>query len=190
MALIENSAKAAARNGEFLLDASPGRSNRGFGATQQALLKAAELLRKKGYKVHLDEETAFIGKTGGLMGYASWGSNDGKFSKEAYRSLGFAPGAIAETYVSTSARTFKPTEKGQSLIADLIHNGITGIKGYVSEPFTFALARVDILFDRYTDGYNLAESFFMATPLLKWKGLVIGDPLCAPYRKDEPPQRR
>ena len=67
--------------------------------------------------------------------------------------------------------------------ADLIVQGATGVKGYVSEPYTFALCRVDILFDRYTSGRNLAESFWAATPLLKWKDIVIGDPLCAPYAK-------
>ena len=38
------------------------------------------------------------------MGYASWGSNDAKFTSENYLSIRFVPGAIAETAVSTSAR--------------------------------------------------------------------------------------
>ena len=59
----------------------------------------------------------------------------------------------------------------------------TGVKGYVSEPYTFALAKPDILFDRYTNGMNLAESFYAASQFLKWKDVVIGDPLCDPYRK-------
>jgi uncharacterized protein (TIGR03790 family) len=89
-----------------------------------------------------------------------------------------------ETFVSTSGHTFNKIDKWwQSLIVDLIDQGVTGVKGYVSEPFTFALARPDILFDRYTSGYNLAESFSMASPILKWKDVVIGDPLCRPYRK-------
>lgn len=63
------------------------------------------------------------------MGYASWGSNDGTFSLDEYRKLRFKPGALVETYVSTSARTFKPTTGGQSMIADLIAQGVTGVKG-------------------------------------------------------------
>ena len=56
------------------------------------------------------------------------------------------------------------------------------MKGYVSEPFTFALARPNILFERYVGGFNLAESFYMASPVTKWKDVVIGDPLCSPYK--------
>jgi len=31
---------------------------------------------------------------------------------------------------------------------------------------------------------NLAESFYAASLVAKWKDVVIGDPLCRPYRKD------
>ena len=62
----------------------------------------------------------FAGKRNGLLAYVSWGSNDRHYDAAAYRSLRFAPGAVCETAVSTSARTFLPTQGGQSLIADLI----------------------------------------------------------------------
>ncbi len=86
------------------------------------------------------------------MGYVSWGSNDEGFRTDTYRQLRFKPGAIAETFVSTSARTFRRTTGGQSLIGDLIDQEVTGVKGYVSEPYTFALAHPAILIDRYTRG--------------------------------------
>ncbi len=35
---------------------------------------------------------------------------------------------------------------------DLIAQGVTGVKGYVSEPYTYALAKPEILFDRYLRG--------------------------------------
>ena len=117
------------------------------------------------------------------MGYASWGSNDSAFDNEKYKGIKFLPGALCETFVSTSGRTFRPTTGGQSLIADLVASGVTGVKGYVSEPYTFALAKPNILFDRYTSGRNLAESFYAASMVLKWKDIVIGDPLCSPYTK-------
>jgi hypothetical protein len=77
---------------------------------------------------------------GDLMGYCSWGSNDPKFDEKGYLMLRFNPGAIAETAVSTSARTFLPTSGGQSLIADLIHGRVTGVKGYCDEPLLQAIA--------------------------------------------------
>ena len=50
------------------------------------------------------------------MGYASWGSNDAKFTSENYLSIRFVPGAIAETAVSTSARgSGVKGEKGSGL---------------------------------------------------------------------------
>ena len=94
----------------------------------------------------------------------------------------WVPGSIAETYVSTSARSFSyGTTYGQSLIADLIRDGVTGVKGYVYEPLLRACAHPDILFDRYTDGYNLAESYYMASKYLGWMDVVVGDPKIIPY---------
>lgn len=182
-ALIDGSVKAKPLKGLFLLDSSPDRGNGGYGAVQRWLNPAQNLLQRKDMRVIHDDTKLFIGAKTGLMGYASWGSNDPAFVPSLYHSLKFAPGGIAETFVSTSGRTFRKTTGGQSLIADLISQGATGVKGYVSEPYTFALCRVDILFDRYTSGRNLAESFWSATPLLKWKDIVIGDPLCSPYAK-------
>ena len=131
-----------------------------------------------------DRGKTFAGSRVPLAGYASWGSNDGAFDEGAYRTLAFVPGALAETFVSTSGRSFRPIKDGgQSLVVDLVAQGVTGVKGYVSEPYTIALARADILFDRYTSGRNLAESFYAASPVTHWKDVVVGDPLCAPYRK-------
>ena len=117
------------------------------------------------------------------MGYASWGSNDGRFSIDNYKSIRFAPGALAETAVSTSGRTFLPTTGGQSLIADLIDARVTGAKGYCDEPFLPAIASPTILFDRYTKGWTLAESFYAASRFVAWEDIVIGDPLAMPYGK-------
>ncbi|MCK4614659.1 MAG: PKD domain-containing protein, partial [Thermoplasmata archaeon] len=94
----------------------------------------------------------------------------------------YLDGAIAETIVSTSARSFSyPTNYGQSLIADMIRSGVTGVKGYCYEPYLDAIAHPDILFERYTSGYNLAESYYAASIKLSWMDVVVGDPKLAPY---------
>ncbi len=131
----------------------------------------------------IDRTETFVGSKQGLMGYASWGSNDAKFATENYQSIRFAPGAIAETAVSTSGRTFLPSAGGQSLIAELIEARVTGAKGYCDEPFLPAIASPTILFDRYSRGWNLAESFYAASRFVGWEDIVIGDPLSAPYAK-------
>ena len=76
-----------------------------------------------------------------------------------------------------------PSAGGQSLIAELIEARVTGAKGYCDEPFLPAIASPTILFDRYTRGWNLAESFYAASRFVGWEDIVIGDPLCSPYAK-------
>jgi uncharacterized protein (TIGR03790 family) len=146
----------------------------------------ARTLRERGFDSESEGTTAFVAPPEALMGYWSSGSNDPHYTPQAYHALRFKPGSLAETNVSTSARTFDHVTGGQSLIADLITQGVSGVKGYVDEPYTVAVAKPDVLFDRYTRGYNLAESFYMASQLLKWKDVVIGDPLCRPYAADGP----
>jgi uncharacterized protein (TIGR03790 family) len=182
--LVDLSLAAKPEKGPFFFDAAGNRDGAGYKMLQDALGTANDGLKKKGYQSSIDATPEFVAPAEPLAGYCSWGSNDGKYNIDTYRKLRFKPGALVETFVSTSGHTFNKIDKWwQSLIVDLIDQGVTGVKGYVSEPFTFALARPDILFDRYTSGYNLAESFSMASPILKWKDVVIGDPLCRPYRK-------
>ena len=138
-------------------------------------------LKKRQFQAEVEPTRKFVTPAEPLMGYFSAASNDGDFTPEKYHALRFRPGGIAETNVSTSARTFLRTTGGQSLIADLIEQGATGCKGYVSEPYDFAIARPEILFDRYTKGFTLAESFYAASLLIKWKDVVIGDTICRPY---------
>ncbi len=183
--MIDHSVRAVGTKGLFLLDEADNRKAGDYLATQKGLSAAATLLKGRGFQVSLDSTASFLAPAEPLMGYASWGSNDSAFSLDAYRRLRFQPGSIAETFVSTSGRTFRRTSGGQSLIADLIEQGLTGAKGYVSEPFTVALARPEILFERYTSGFNLAESFYMASPMAMWKDIVVGDPLCRPYARKQ-----
>lgn len=182
-ALVDRALSARAQKGVFLLDLDPARIDAGYKEFNDGMRKAHEILKARGFDSVLETTGDFVGKRNNLMGYCSWGSNDPKFDKEKYRGNRFLPGSIAETAVSSSARTFVPTEKGQSLIADLIKSGVTGVKGYCSEPTLVAVASPSILFDRYVSGYNLAESFYMASRLTYWKDIIIGDPLVAPYAK-------
>lgn len=181
-ALVDRSLNAKPQKGTFLLDMASNRYEGGYARTNFAISQAYDVIKSKGYEAYLDDTANFIGGRKGLMGYFSWGSNDISFDRSKYKSNQFLPGAIAETAVSTSARTFKKVEDGgQSLIADLIEAGVTGVKGYVSEPYLDSVADPRILYDRYLSGYNLAESFYMASRRVYWKDIVIGDPLCAPY---------
>ena len=150
------------------------------------MVSAAQKLQAMGLPVVLDKTDTFVGGKGDLMGYCSWGSNDAHFDAKAYSLLRLAPGGLCETAVSTSGRTFLPTTGGQSLIADLIQGRATGAKGYCDEPLLQAIASPTILFDRYTNGWTLAESYYAASRFVGWEDIVIGDPLCRPYPRRKP----
>lgn len=185
--LVDRALKAKPDKGLFLLDVSPNWDNAspGYKMVNDAIRRADGQLKRDGVRVEMDQTKDFIVRTG-LMGYYSWGSNDQSYSQESFNKLRFVPGSIAELAQSTSAYTLtsKRTLLGKrSYITDLVAQGVTGVKGYVYEPYTAALAHADILFDRYTHGYNLAESFYAASNYVHWRDIVLGDPLCAPYRE-------
>jgi len=91
-------------------------------------------------------------------------------------------GSIAETAVSTGGRTFAwEATYGQSLVVDLLEDGVSGVKGYVYEPYLSAIGYPNLLLPYYAYGYNFAEVNYAASPLISWMGTVVGDPKMAPY---------
>ncbi|MFA6235168.1 MAG: TIGR03790 family protein [Bacteroidota bacterium] len=144
------------------------------------LADAGQYLSARDWNVLLNEDSVFITNQRNVLGYGSWGSNDHYdhlYTSYARTHNHWLPGSVAETYVSTSARNFIPgQEAGQSRIADLIEEGCTGASGYVFEPYTVALTWVNLLAERYTNGYNLAESYYMSNPTISWMAVVVGDP--------------
>jgi uncharacterized protein (TIGR03790 family) len=185
------------RTGTFLLDSMGSDTER---AVDGWLRSSAAGIVAAGYpgRVELDTAPAAVRRRTALLGYASWGSNDPQLRTRRL-GLGFAPGALATLLVSSDARTVREpsatwqpstTAEGeasfegspQSLAADLIRDGVTGVSGYVAEPFLDGTLRPDILFPAYVAGFNLIEAFYLATPSLSWRSIVFGDPLCAPFR--------
>jgi uncharacterized protein (TIGR03790 family) len=166
----------AAVKGTVIPDESP------YSDFNADMLRAHDLLIHRGIPDELDVTEKFIGGRHNLAGYFSWGSNDSKYKAKAYLSLTFAPGSICDTAVSTSGRTFLPTTGGQSLLVDLLHHGLTCGKGYTDEPLLQAIASPSVVMDRYTAGYTMAESFYAASHFVGWQDIVVGDPLCCPYR--------
>ena len=179
----------AARNrGKFVIDLKAADSTQG----NRWLLEAAQALPRDRV-VFNRSATVVYGETD-VIGYASWGSND---PDRRERHLGFRwlPGAIMTEYVSTNGRTFaRPPDtwnlgnwfgknlfagSPQTLTADYVHDGVTGASGHVYEPYLFMTPRPNILLPVYYHGRNLAESYYLAIPVLSWMNIVIGDPLCS-----------
>lgn len=150
-----------------------------YGDFNADMLRLDEIISKRpGLQVEIDKTEELIAFPKPLLGYVSWGSNDGGFTKENYNKLKFTSRSLVETAVSSSGRTLLPTTGGQSLIADLITQGAAGGKGYVSEPFLMSMASPSLFLDYYTSGRNLAESYYAASRFIGWKDIVLGDPLC------------
>ena len=174
--LIDNGNFALCSTGQFVFDVDPKAASEG----NDWLRQAADITKTLGYPTLLDQTNTYVTGKSKVLGYASWGSNDHySHLSTAYGipSFSWAPGALAETFVSTSGRTFTdPPVYGQSLIADLVAEGVTGVKGYVSEPYLASMAHPDLLFKRYLRGYNLADSYYMASAALGWQDVVVGDP--------------
>lgn len=171
-------------NANFVLDEDPD-WNSSLPGLNNSMATAQTILSAKGLSTLLDQSAVFLTNQANVIGYTSWGSNDhyaNQYTQYAQPHNTWAAGAIGETYVSTDGRTFTaPPTYGQSLVADLVEEGLTGVKGYVYEPYSFAMAEVSVLYDRYTSGYNLAESYYMASRSLSWMDVVVGDPKTTVY---------
>lgn len=187
-ALIDR-AQNPATSGTFVLDKDPTKGG-GYLVGNTWMETAATTLQSWGQNVVLDANTQFLFNQPNIIGYASWGSNDGFTAGPPY--YGEVPvgsgnvypgnwlnGAIVTDYVSTNGRTFLKAGQsyGQSLIADLIHLGASGAAGYVDEPFLQACVHPDILFARYLTGFDAIEAYYMAMPYLSWQNVVVVDPL-------------
>lgn len=191
--------RTPATNGRFVLDMRASLNPAG----NAWLLEAAKRLEALGWgdRVLLEQTSRVITGEQNLLGYYSWGSNDPAITQRSF-GLGFVPGAIAGMFVSTDGRTFREPPADwkigpwgnprtyfegapQSLAGDLIREGVTGIAGHVAEPYLDATIRPDILFPAYVSGFNLAEAYYLAMPKLGWQTVVIGDPLCAPFRQQQ-----
>jgi len=189
--MIDDSVSAQAQNGLFLMDgkyvyvSDPISAD---GLANGRIRQANHDLLAAGYATYYNDTTfdsmitEFASGWQGVMGYFSWGSNESSYSLALYTSNLFAKGSIADGFVSSSGRSFAyPPSYGQSLISDLIPQGMSGGTGYASEPDVRYATYPNVLFSRYVQGYNMAESFLAATPRLYWKSVTVGDPLMAPY---------
>lgn len=175
-ALVDSSLKARPLNGPFYMRDS-------FCLKMD---KATRALQARGMDVEWIEGANNIaypryeGNRGPYMAHWGAGPHDLQYHEDEYRQLRFLPGALVELTWSMSA-SYLRDPKGVGNIALMTANGAAGGHGFVSEPYTDALSSPEVVLDRYTRGFNLAESFAMGSPYLNWKHVVLGDPLCAPY---------
>lgn len=199
-ALVDH-ARVAVTDGRIVLDQRGDPANRG----DDWLAAAAQKLSAAGQADRVLLETTFgpARDAAPVLGYYAWGSTD---PQNRTRSVGmrFATGALAASFVSTDARTFREPPanwlpggssdnrssvfegSAHSLIGDMIREGVTGAAGHVAEPYLQSVVRPEVLFAAYLSGHNLIESYYLALPHLSWQTVIVGDPLCAPFPRKVP----
>lgn len=95
--------------------------------------------------------------------------------------LGFRPGALADTLTSVSGRL--PVTVGQTPVLDWLAAGATASHGNVEEPCNFIqkFSRASVLIDQYWRGATAIEAYWKA---VQWpgQGLFVGEPLAQPFR--------
>jgi len=154
------------------------------------ITNASLRLTKQGYREHMViASSAAVPNERPLVGY--FGSSP-HMSTERLRAARFLPCAIVARAEPVNATTFRDpattNRAGEAPVApvnagDLIRAGISGTVGFVGDPSGGTVVRPDILYPAYVAGFNLAESIYLAMPRLSRRTVVIGDPLCAPYRQ-------
>ena len=182
--LIDRARQPYQSAGKFVFDLD---LVKGASVLNTRMVTARNTLRGRGFDVLMDSTNAYVVEQDRVLGYTSWGSNDANWSsytQKAQPHFDWSAKAIAEWYVSSSGRSFsdstfiEPSIGWQAMSGDLVHEGVTGVKGYVWEPYSSAMARVEYLFERWTNstGFTLAETYYYASTCLGWMDVVIGDP--------------
>ena len=88
--LIERANQSFGQRGTFVLDLATNRNESGYQFWNDDLYVANTTLNASmGLPVLFDEETEFITNVSNVMGYASWGSNDGNWNRNYLPNSGF-----------------------------------------------------------------------------------------------------
>jgi uncharacterized protein (TIGR03790 family) len=144
--------------------------------------------RKWGFNPAIEELKKYGVKGEILDGVLPYNKNDvagamvgvSDFDWPKYRST-IVPGAICEHLTSAGGVMF--TNGGQTCISEFIRAGASGTSGAVLEPFAlqekFPTPFIHVY---YAAGCSLAEAFYQSVSG-PYQLLIIGDPLCCPWRK-------
>jgi uncharacterized protein (TIGR03790 family) len=154
-------------------------ADRGYGAGDWDVYRAAQFARKAGFSVLEDGSEKEFGtppaplRCDGAALYAGW------YSLNHYNdAFSWNPGAIGIHLDSASAVN---PRSGPNWAANAVQKGITVTSGAVTEPFLENLPHPDQVFLYLFQGANVGDAFLRGTRLVKWMILNIGDPLYRPF---------
>ena len=156
-------------------------STPGLGIGDHWLAAARDQLYKAGVPL-IYEDTPEIFPNGYPMTdcalYYGWYTDRiaGPFTQPDFQ---FVAGAVAVHIHSFSASTLHDENAGWA--GPLLTKGAAATIGNVYEPYLQLTAHLDVLNDRLLHGFTFAESAYMASPVLSWMSVMLGDPLYRPY---------
>lgn len=158
--------------------------DKGYGAGDWDLHRAAGFARQAGFKVIEDDSDAEFGtppapRCPDAALYSGW------YSLNQYNdAFTWVPGAIGFHLDSLSA--WSP-RTGPNWTANALLRGITVTSGAVEEPALAGLVRPGGTFRDLFQGANVGDAFLRNTRFLRWMILYIGDPLYRPFPDGLPP---
>ncbi len=114
----------------------------------------------------------------------AWGWYSGPSVNTGYQ---FVEGAVGAQLTSYSANSIR-TERPGTWVQLWLQAGITATWGATCEPTVGGYALGDNLLYHFWNGYNFAESAYLASPFLNHTMVFVGDPLYAPaiFRSGSP----
>ncbi len=152
------------------------KSNSGYYELDKDIVDSAEYVKAAGFETTLDIfEGEFDNKCcADALWYFGWYKYN-NYNDAFYWKVG----AVGIHFDSASALGIRGTKcwSGGALA-----KGITATGGCVNEPYGQTYTRANLFMKYLMQGYNFAESCYMATPTAKWMMTFIGDPLYTPSK--------
>lgn len=144
---------------------------------------ARRYLELNNKKFVYDSSTTYLQNLENVVGYVSFYHQDaGALSQGAWRNYPnhkFSSRAIGELYASFSASSLVDSLFSNPYfdkIGIFIQNGISGIKGYVYEPFSSAVMLPSNFIPQWVQNKKWADVAWSASSRLSWNDVVLGDP--------------
>jgi uncharacterized protein (TIGR03790 family) len=156
-------------------------SNSGLEVGDHWLVAARDQLHKAGIPLIYDDAPEIFPNSYPMTDcalYYGWyaGAMAGPFTQHDFQ---FVPGAIAVHIHSFSASTLH--DENANWAGPLLSKGAAATIGNVYEPYLQLTTHLDVFNDRLLHGFTFAESAYMATPIVSWMSVMVGDPLYRPY---------
>lgn len=153
----------------------------GYQGYDESFREAAELMRKAGFDVILDDKDPVFPKDScpDAALYAGWYSH-----ANFVDSFTFPTGAVAWHLASSEATTLR-NKDSKVWCPNLLKKGVAVTMGPVGEPYTVAFPKASEFFGFLATGkYTVAECYARTTILTSWMMTLVGDPLYNPFAKE------